>query len=461
MSNRFFVNISADSQNSIEEHYDGLYSSAINNIVTVATSTALPANAPENMLYITLDDLSLYQYTTKWNVLNPGGSYNLPAATDTSLGGIKAPVKTTESEVVAIGPDDKLYVQPGSYTLPPATDGALGGIEAPAKTTESEVVAIGSDNKLYVQPGSYTLPAATADNLGGIKAPAKTTESSVVAIGADDKLYVASSTYSLPIASFDVLGGIETPAKTAADTQEVHVDSAGKLWTQEVDISNKADKFTYTPTGGTQTTYDLDAVKTFNIIGNGTGTGPNSGIIYTNFAGEQKVIDISGGSGFFNYKGQIATYERLPPLTDQSIVNGDLYSIYGPIIDMGTVALVSDLPTNYTSADDLKQFYITSVSQYRYWSQPTSSDTGAWVTNHCQQATGCDNQGWYAFGVGSVPHWNRLDGSLTVDQALDITSTNAIANKPVTTGLNSKVDEQNLEDTINWCISNIFPSSSS
>jgi hypothetical protein len=124
---------------------------------------------------------------------------------------------------------------------------------------------------------------------------------------------------------------------------------------------------------------------------------------------------------------------------------------------MGTIDYVYNLPDNYTQSDDLKQFYVDNTKDYRYWSQPTAA-TGEWIINKCQKVTGCDGTGWYAFGVGGPnAHWNRLDGELSVDQVLDIDSTNAIANKIVTETFLEKISYTEANETIDWVIDNIFP----
>jgi hypothetical protein len=209
-------------------------------------------------------------------------------------------------------------------------------------------------------------------------------------------------------------------------------------WSDEVDISNKADKFNYTPVSGSETLYNLEDIQTFSVAGNGQE--PNTGITFTNFAGEETVIDIDQGSGYFNYKGQVATYEDLPALDDPDLSNGDLYSIYGPINYIGSVPAMEDLPDDPA---DLDQYYVEDENNYQYWhADSTEPDGGMWIINHCQLNTdGCDNTGYYAFGVGeSNAHWNRLDSDLTIDQALDVNSVNAIANKAVTGALITKLN---------------------
>ena len=122
----------------------------------------------------------------------------------------------------------------GSYVLPMATESALGGIKAEsAETTDTQAVRIGTDGKLYTSVGgSYTLPTATASALGGVKADAVTaTDTQAVRIGADGKLYTkVSESYTLPVATSTVLGGIMADTAVSSDTQEVRING-NKLYT--------------------------------------------------------------------------------------------------------------------------------------------------------------------------------------------------------------------------------------
>jgi hypothetical protein len=489
MSNRFFVNISKDAGNALSEHYDGLYSlgaegyvpeaptdgkyyfrfngtwsdssnvefdnvkviesdsnlpstsdndilyltldlhkiwvyldsdwvqlntgstAGVDNIINVADSTNLPSTAPPNILYITHDELKLYQYSDgQWKVLNSGGSgYILPTATDQILGGIKTGLKDTDdTQAVHVDENGALWTIPGSG----------GGQPTDIESTDFEVGGSNYSRTIDIKTGGLVTNQFANNSITTPK--------------------IAPGAYNQVL-------------RTITNTESELITS----WTAEQDISGKADKFTYTPDKGTETLYNLTDIQSIKVEGNGAGVNPNTGIVYTNFAGEQTIIPIQSDAGFFHYQGQVKTYERLPEF--DNIKNGDLYSIYGPISYQGEVALVGDLPTNYTEADDLKQYYINSVKEYRYWSQPTSADTGSWITNHCQTEQGCDDTGYYAFGIGDTPSWNRLDSELSVDQVLDITSHNAIANSAVTEGLELRVTYEDANETLDYCINNIFP----
>jgi hypothetical protein len=230
-----------------------------------------------------------------------------------------------------------------------------------------------------------------------------------------------------------------TPAKLAVGTEDqvLRTVSGEAVWSQEVDISNKADKFTYTPDSGAETLYNLEDIAQFNVSGDGAGVVPNTGVVWTNFAGETVTIPIAGeGAGFFNYKGQVNTYEELPDFS--TVANGDLYSIAASINFKGTVAAMEDLPAN---PDPYDQYFVSAPGEYNYWFADASlPDGGQWKVNHCQFDNGCNDTGFYAFGIGDTPSWNRLDGELSVDQVLNVDSANAIANRAVAQSLITKLD---------------------
>ena len=179
--------------------------------------------------------------------------YKLEAATETTLGGIKAAQKTEEDTVeVKIDPETgKLYVPAAeSGQLEAATETELGGIKASAKTDNETVEAkIGPDGKLYVPAAkSEELKAATETTLGGIKAAQKTEEDTVeVKIDPETgKLYVPKGDEELKAATETTLGGIKAANKTSSETQEVKIDpETGKLYVQPTanvtEIVNKPD----------------------------------------------------------------------------------------------------------------------------------------------------------------------------------------------------------------------------
>jgi hypothetical protein len=230
-----------------------------------------------------------------------------------------------------------------------------------------------------------------------------------------------------------------TPAKISAGTENYVLKSTGAgavEWLPEDSMDNKADKFLYTPASGAETLYNLEDIQQFNVEGNGGGVDPNDGIVFTNFAGESVTIPIDGDVGFFTYKGQVDVYEDLPDFS--TVENGDLYSIAGSITYKGVVDAMENLPDD---PDPFDQYYVTAPGEYIYWyADAVLPDGGMWKTNHCQFEDGCNNTGWYAFGIGDTPSWNRLDGELSVDQTLNVDSANAIANRAVAQSLITKLN---------------------
>ena len=82
------------------------------------------------------------------------------------------------------------------------------------------------------QNSTYELPIAGADTLGGVKPVAKTSGMTQdVGVDSGGKLYTTpSESYTLPVAGADTLGGVKPVAKTSGMTQDVGVDENGKLY---------------------------------------------------------------------------------------------------------------------------------------------------------------------------------------------------------------------------------------
>ena len=166
----------------------------------------------------------------------PPGAYNLPTASTSVLGGIKtseAYSSTKHTAKVAVDSSGVLFAE--AYSLPTAGASTLGGVKPVAKTTAmTQEVGVDSSGKLYTKPGegAYTLPTASTSALGGIKtseAYSSSKHTAKVAVNSSGVLYAEA--YSLPTAGASTLGGVKPVAKTSAMTQEVGVDSSGKLYT--------------------------------------------------------------------------------------------------------------------------------------------------------------------------------------------------------------------------------------
>ncbi len=173
-----------------------------------------------------------------------GEAYTLPVATTSTLGGVKASasyVSSTHTVKVAADSNGVLYAEkPTAYSLPTASTSALGGIktsEAYNASKHTLKVAVNSSGVLYAEvPTAYSLPTASTSALGGIKTSAAysiTTHTKKVAVDSTGVLYAEKDTpYTLPTATSSTLGGVKPTAKTNAMTQDVGVDSNGKLYTE-------------------------------------------------------------------------------------------------------------------------------------------------------------------------------------------------------------------------------------
>lgn len=87
--------------------------------------------------------------------LGGGGSYTLPTATATRLGGVKI------GSGITVTNDGTISAEGGSYILPVATQNTLGGVMIGSGITVDSAGTISAQE--------YTLPTASSEVLGGIK----------------------------------------------------------------------------------------------------------------------------------------------------------------------------------------------------------------------------------------------------------------------------------------------------
>jgi hypothetical protein len=135
-----------------------------------------------------------------------GGSYTLPVATSSVLGGVKI------GSNVSVAGDGTISVA-APYSLPAATVSALGGIivgsglSVSSGTVSANVTSVnGMTGEVTISgAGTYTLPVATASVLGGVK------QGTNITIAADGTISAASGggSYTLPVATASVLGGVK------------------------------------------------------------------------------------------------------------------------------------------------------------------------------------------------------------------------------------------------------------
>ena len=118
--------------------------------------------------------------------VNASTNYTLPAATTTSLGGIKVGAN------LSITDDGTLSANASQYELPIASSSTLGGIKISSDFTIDE------DGTLHTTSSGgsgYVLPVATTTTLGGVK------QGTNVTIAADGTLSATDTTYSVATTS--------------------------------------------------------------------------------------------------------------------------------------------------------------------------------------------------------------------------------------------------------------------
>ena len=118
------------------------------------------------------------------------GSYSLPAASTSVLGGVKVDGTT----ITATGGG----VISAVFNLPTATASTLGGIKVGSGLTISSGVLSATSGPTYV------LPKATTSTLGGVIADGTT-----ITVNGNGVITATATNYTLPIASSSVLGGFK------------------------------------------------------------------------------------------------------------------------------------------------------------------------------------------------------------------------------------------------------------
>jgi hypothetical protein len=134
-----------------------------------------------------------------------GGSYTLPVATASVLGGVK------QGTNITIAADGTISASSGggSYTLPVSTASVLGGVKIGSN------VSVAGDGTISVA-APYSLPAATVSTLGGIivgsglSVSSGTVSANVTSVNGQTGAVTisGSGTYTLPNATTTTLGGV-------------------------------------------------------------------------------------------------------------------------------------------------------------------------------------------------------------------------------------------------------------
>jgi antitoxin (DNA-binding transcriptional repressor) of toxin-antitoxin stability system len=211
-----------------------------------------------------------------------GGSYTLPVATSSVLGGVK------QGSNVTIGTDGTLSVAAPTTSL-----------AASAITGLATVATSGAYADLTGKPSAYSLPVATSSVLGGVKQGSNTTIAAdgtisvaapvtslaasaitglatVATSGKYSDISGAPSAYSLPVATSSVLGGVKQGSNVtiAADgTVSVAAPVTSLAASAITGLATVATSGKYSDLSGTPSSYSLPAA-TASVLG-GVKTGSN------------------------------------------------------------------------------------------------------------------------------------------------------------------------------------------
>ena len=185
----------------------------------------------ENVIRVTLDDGSFYDYTVRNGDRGPAGSiwigtsappddsYSIWLNPSGMVSGYVGANQGAENSgrVLAVGDDGVVIPREETpYTLPQASQDALGGIKADAaETADTQPVRIGMDGKLYTAPGGDTsigITGASAGQIPKVKAvdasgaptewkAEKDTTPFIVTVGTASSGYTSSHTFDEIVAA--------------------------------------------------------------------------------------------------------------------------------------------------------------------------------------------------------------------------------------------------------------------
>lgn len=298
----------------------------------------------------------------------PPGAYNLPTASTSALGGIKTSEAYSSSKHTAkVAVDDSGVLYAEAYSLPTAGASTLGGVKPVAKTTAmTQEVGVDSSGKLYtIPPGAYDLPTASTSTLGGIKTSesySSTKHTAKVAVNSSGVLYAEA--YSLPTAGASTLGGVKPVAKTSAMTQDVGVDSAGKLYTTPPASSGVPTASTST-LGGIKTSEAYSSTKhTLKVAVN------SSGVLYAEAPAAANVSRLYAGTST-TYYAELSSTKAFAP-------NGTGFNLGSTSYPWQSVYFAKNGSQSYylkaeasniqpASTNALSTYYNLGSSTYPFW----------------------------------------------------------------------------------------------
>ena len=260
-------------------------------------------------------------------------AYTLPAATSSTLGGVKIGSNiTVNSGTISLSKTNVTtalgYTPPTTdtkYTLPNATSSTLGGVKIGSNiTVSSGTISLTKANVTsalgYTPPTTdtkYTLPTGNASTLGGVKLSDSTSSTSstsggIAATPAAVKAAIAEAKLAAwPIGSIYMSVNSTSPANLFGGTWERLSDTFLFAASSSYPAGSTGGEFTHKLTQSELPDYSLSVANGSNVIRSKTGSSADA-YVQTQSSGwgipnwESKTVTVaSGGSG--------AAHNNMPP----------------------------------------------------------------------------------------------------------------------------------------------------
>jgi len=154
------INVSAQ-KNFVRFHWDTL--ADLNSEVSPVTWHGMLAHVHETGRVYVAHAAAWVPLALQSDIVSGGGTYTLPTATTSTLGGVKV-----DGSTITINGSGAITANYSTYLLPTATTSVLGGV----KVDGSTITISGSG--VISSASSYTLPTATTIVLGGVKVDGST-----------------------------------------------------------------------------------------------------------------------------------------------------------------------------------------------------------------------------------------------------------------------------------------------
>lgn len=271
------------------ENEDGTYYA--HKIYAHENDSAYSPGNDHYMFYSTGDGFIKYLYTSeelKKEIKDQSGSYTLPVASESKLGGVKPVTKTAAmTQSVGVDSEGRLYTkeqQSGSYTLPIASESKLGGVKPVTKTAAmTQSVGVDNEGRLYTDSVIVTpkMFGAVGDGVtDDTEAVQAAIDSGSIVISDKNAIYAISE--NLSCGSGAVIHGLSIKAIAGMDTCITYSARRTIIENVSVDCNNLASNGI---AGSSVTPSDTDYVAEIRhcTVVNADGNGFDTGAVRSSF----------------------------------------------------------------------------------------------------------------------------------------------------------------------------------